>query len=337
MSRPKPPPVRLCQMSPGQSGDFFALLVERTRGARRDGKPFYTCRFRDAGRAAAAMVWADGPWFETCEQSWQEGQCFKIRGRYDEHKVYGPQIEIDNIRPAADADRADGFDPLLLVERSRFDPDVMFAELLALVEAEIADEPLRKLVRTVLEKNADRVQQAPATQKHFYPFAGGLLEHTLSVFHICMFLADNYASHYPDLKPPLNRDLVLAGAALHDLGRTRELGGELADVQPTVPGRLLGHLILGRDLVRDAARELGDVNPDLVQMLEHLILSHLALPEWGSPRLPLIPECLILHHADDLDAKLEMYVRCLTRDKEPGPFTARDPVLGRTLYKGRSV
>jgi 3'-5' exoribonuclease len=104
-----------------------------------------------------------------------------------------------------------------------------------------------------------------------------------------------------------------------------------------VPGRFLGHILLGRDMVRDAARELGDVNPELLQMLEHIILSHLTLPEWGSPRLPLIPECLIIHHADDLDAKLEMYVRCLTKDKESGPFTARDPVLGKQLYKGRSV
>jgi 3'-5' exoribonuclease len=100
---------------------------------------------------------------------------------------------------------------------------------------------------------------------------------------------------------------------------------------------LLGHLFLGRDLVRDAAREQGDVDAELLQLLEHLIVSHLNLPEWGSPRLPLIPESLILHHADDLDAKLEMYLRCLSKDKEPGPFTASDPVLKRRLYKGRSV
>ena len=66
-------------------------------------------------------------------------------------------------------------------------------------------------------------------------------------------------------------------------------------------------------------------------------MSHLNLPEWGSPRLPLIPECLILHHADDLDAKLEMYARCLSRDTADGLFTARDPVLNRQLFKGRGV
>jgi len=78
----------------------------------------------------------------------------------------------------------------------------------------------------------------------------------------------------------------------------------------------MGHLFLGRDLVRDTARELGDVDPELVRLLEHLVITHLTLPEWGSPKLPLIPEALILHHADDLDAKLEMYARCLL----PGPI-----------------
>jgi 3'-5' exoribonuclease len=82
---------------------------------------------------------------------------------------------------------------------------------------------------------------------------------------------------------------------------------------------------------------VSDLNPQLLHLLEHLIVSHLNLPEWGSPRLPLIPESLILHHADDLDAKLEMYVRCLTNDKSAGPFTDRDPVLGRQLFKGREV
>jgi 3'-5' exoribonuclease len=150
-------------------------------------------------------------------------------------------------------------------------------------------------------------------------------------------LVDKYSAHYPDLQPPLNRDLVVAGAILHDIGRVVELNDDALKTEPTVPGRLVGHLLLGRDLVRDTARELGDVDPELVQLLEHLIISHLELPSWGSPRLPLIPEVLILHHADDLDAKLEMYARCLSRDKEDGPFTARDPVLGRRLYKGRKI
>lgn len=337
MSKAKPPLVRLSEMTAGQSGDFFALLVERTRGARKDGKPFYTCRFRDNGRTATGMVWSDGEWYADCERDWREGQFFKIRGAYQEHPTYGPQIEFVNIRIVNDADKSAGFDPLQFVERTRYDVDAMFDELWTVAETHIADVPLRRLVLTILEKQKQQVKQAPATEKHFYPFAGGLLEHTLSVTHSCIHLADKYVNLYPDLVPPINRDLVVAGAILHDIGRTIEFNEEVANVQPTVPGRLLGHLFLGRDLVRDTARELSDVNPELVQLLEHILITHLSLPEWGSPRLPMIPEVLIIHHADDLDAKLEMYARCLTKDKEPGDFTARDPVLGRKLFKGRSV
>jgi 3'-5' exoribonuclease len=337
MPRSKPPLVRLSELAAGQSGDFFALLAERSRGATRDGKPFYTCRFRDARRTATAMVWADGPWFETCEREWQPGKFFKIRGSLEDHERYGLQIEIQNIRAVQDADSADGFDPLEFVECSRFNREAMFAELKGLAEKHIGDVPLRRLVLTLLERHAEAFMRLPATQRNFYPFAGGLLEHTLSVTHTCLHLADKYTAAYPDLRPPLNRDLVIAGAMLHDIGRVLEFDNDPVALQPTVPGRLFGHLFLGRDLVRDTARELGDVNPELVQMLEHMVISHLNHPEWGSPRLPLLPECLILHHADDLDAKMEMYVRCLSRDQEPGAFTARDPVLGRQLYKGRSV
>jgi 3'-5' exoribonuclease len=324
-------------MAPGQSGDFFALLAERTRGATREGQPYYHCRFRDAGRTASCMVWADSPWFAACEKNWKEGEFYKVRGVYQEDRHYGPQVAVQNLRPVNAGDRADGFDPLTLVEVSRFDRETMFAELRGLAERHIGDVPLRCLVMSLLDRHAEPLKSLPATRRHFHPFPGGLLEHTLSVTRTCLYLVEKYAAHYPDLKPPLNRDLVVAGAVLHDLGRVLELQADPALAQLTVPGRLLGHLFLGRDLVRDAARELGDVNPELLQLLEHLIVSHLNLPEWGSPRLPLIPESLILHHADDLDAKLEMYVRCLTKDREEGPFTARDPVLGRQLYKGRTV
>jgi 3'-5' exoribonuclease len=283
------------------------------------------------------MVWADSPWFEVCERDWQEGHFYKLRAVYAEHDRYGPQVEIHNIRPAMDADRADGFDPAQIVESTRFNAEDLFKQLVELAGNEIQDAPLRRLVFAVLEKFERPLKELPASERQFYPFRGGWLEHTLSVTRNCIRLADYYRAYYPNLQPPLNRDLVVAGAVLHDIGRVLELQAELAAPQPTVPGKLFGHLLLGRDLVRDTARELGDVNPELVQLLEHIVLTHLTLPEWGSPRLPLIPEVLILHHADDLDAKMEMYVRCLTRDQNAGPFTARDPVLGKPLLKQRTV
>ena len=336
MARAKSILAPLHELTPGQHADCFVVLAEKTHGTTAKNKPFYSCRFRDAKRGVAVMVWSDTPLFQECADDWQEGQFYKIRGTYSQHEKYGPQFELTHIRPVQEADKEDGFDPALLVERSRYDSVAMLAELRQLVEANVSDEPLRRLVLGLLERHAEALKALPATQNKFHPFAGGLLEHTLSVTKNCLWLVEKYAGHYTELKPPLNKDLVVAAAALHDLGRVLEFSDPLGR-QPTVPGRLVGHLMLGRDLVRDAAREQGDLNPELVQLLEHLVVTHLTLPEWGSPRLPLIPEVLILHHADDLDAKLEMYARCLSRDTAPGPFTDRDPVLNRSLLKGRTV
>jgi 3'-5' exoribonuclease len=336
MSRPKILFAALHALPPGEMADCFALLAERTKSQTREGKPFYSCRFRDNRRTVSCMIWGDSPWFAACEREWQEGKCYKLRVVYGEHEKYGPQIELHNLRPVTDADRSEGFDVAQLIESSRFDVNQLFTTLVDLARTEIRDEPLRRLVVTLLERHARRLRLLPASDK-FYPFCGGWLEHVVSVTRNCLYLADHYLAHYPDAQPKLNRDLVVAGAILHDIGRVIELGVEPVAPQPTVPGRLFGHLILGRDLIRATALELGDVNAELLQLLEHLVLTHLSLPEWGSPRLPLIPEVLILHHADDLDAKLEMYVRCLTRDQHAGPFTARDPVLGRPLLKGRTV
>lgn len=337
MNRARTALARLSDLTPGQKGDFYALLTERTRGTTREGKDYFHCRLRDLRRTVSVMVWSDSEWFTDCEQNWKPGQFYKVRGIYNEHERYGPQVELERIRAVNESDSGHGFDALDFVERSRRPPADLFAELKELVGKEIADEPLRRLVLALLDDHAAAWQRLPATRDRYYPFAGGLLEHTLTVTRTCLELVDRYRAQYPELKPPLNRDLVLAGAVLHEVGRVVELEADSLSVDYSVPGRLAGHLVLGRDLVRDKARELGDVNPELVRLLEHLLLSYLALPEWGSPRLPLIPECLIVHHADDLDAKLEMYVRCLSRDQAEGPFTDREPSLNRQLLKRRTV
>jgi 3'-5' exoribonuclease len=336
MPRTKPTLAALGDLEIGQYADCFAQLVERSRNSTRDGKAFMVCRFRDAKRTVSVTVWSDGALFEDCANGWHVGRCYKLRGYFYEHEKYGLQFELEQIREANDADRADGFDPLAMIERSRYDADELLASLRGLVTAGIADHPLRNLVELVLDRHFKTLMLLPGSANKYYPFAGGWLEHTLSVTHKCLLLADLYRTQYPESNPPLNRDLVVAGAVLHDIGRVAEFVDPIS-LEPSVPGKLVGHLILGRDIVREAARDVPDLNPELLQLLEHLLLSYLTIPEWGSARLPCVPECLIVHHADDLDAKMEMYVRCLSRDQSPGPFTDRDPVLGKPLLKKREV
>ena len=341
MSKPKKPSlVRLSDLQPSQNAVFFAQLAEKTRSSTRDGKPFFSCKFRDARRTVpAAPFWADHPHFEDCQSNWQPGQFFKLRATLAEHERYGHQLDIEQIRPVEDRDRADGFTELDFMERSRFDPDQMFAELDALVGAEVKDLPLRQLVRKLLQDNADVLKRLPASHKHAYPFAGGWLEHTLSVAQTCLFLADRYARQFPDLKPPLNRDLVVAGAILNDIGRVKdlELGPPGQPAKHGVTGELIGFVYLGFEMIRAAARDVPDLSPELLDLLSHVVVAHLRQPEWNSPRNPCIPEVLIVHHADELDSKFEVYARCLARDPADGPFTDRDPALGKALLKQRTV
>ncbi len=338
MTKPRRPPlVRLCELQVGQLADFYAQLAEKRKGNTQGGKPYYQLRFRDARRTAVVMVWSDSEMFEPCTH-WQAGQFFKIRGTYREHERFGPQLDIEAIRPVEDRDREDGFSEWDFVTASRYEPEQMYQELLAWVEAEIKDGPLRQLVGKLLADNAAALKIMPATDRKFYPFPGGWLEHVLHVARHSVWIADRYIELFPDLTPPLNRDLVAAAAVLHDIGRVREL--DPIPGQPTrisVAGELFGHIFLAHDMIRDAAREIPELNPELLQLLLHIVASHLRLPEWGSPRLPCIPEVLIIHHLDDLDAKLEMFARCLINDPGEGPFTERDPVLNRPLLKQRSV
>src|SRR5207302_9108677 len=125
---------------------FFALLFGRTRSTTREGKPYFTCRVRDGRRWATFMVWADTSWYELCERDWREGQVYKIRGLYSEHEKYGAQIDVQNIRPASDADWLEGFYAADFFEHARFDSAAMLAELRSLAEAEIGVLPVRHVV-----------------------------------------------------------------------------------------------------------------------------------------------------------------------------------------------
>src|SRR5439155_15577785 len=125
----KPSVVRLSALQPGDGGDFFALLSERKAGVTQAGKPYFHCRFRDARRTVSFMAWGDDKWFALCERDWQVGQFFKIRGTFQEHERYGPQIEVQNLRQVIDADRADGFAEAEFVESSRHDLLQLWAEL----------------------------------------------------------------------------------------------------------------------------------------------------------------------------------------------------------------
>lgn len=325
---------RLSDLEPGQQADCFVVLAAKDRSKTRDGKPYYRVSFRDAKRTVTAMIWSDTAWFADCESAWQVGGFYKLRCKYDESK-FGPQIELDRIRDVQASDAADGFDPTDFFQTTRFDVDEMFTELLGIASDEISDVPLRQLVAGLLEDNEDAIRRMPAASRNHHAFAGGYLEHVLSVTRTALYLADKYGDYYRHMQPPLSKSLVVAGAILHDVGKLIELEFRPQGSTYTARGRLIGHILLGRDLVREKAAEIPEMDPEILLRLEHIIVSHQNLPEWGSPIAPHTPEALLVYYADDIDAKFHMLATALEQESpDDEEFTSRDNALRRNVFRG---
>ena len=326
--------VPLADMTPGQEADVFALLSAKEELKTRDGKPYYKVTFRDARRAVSFPIWGDAPLADDCRRNWTTGAHYKLRALYRE-TTYGPQLDIRKIREVIDADKADGFDPSLFLPSSRFDPQAMFAELLSIARDRIADSSLRDLVVAIMEDNREQLLTLPAATRNHHNFLGGYLEHVLSVTRTAVMLADKYDDYYPDLKPRLDKGLVAAGAILHDIGKLREIDWQPEGAAYTAAGTLVGHILQGRDIVREAAAG-RDLDPELLLRLEHIIITHQRLPEWGSPKPPMTPEALLVHYADDVDAKFYMMYVTLRDDTTPGPLTSKQNQIHQQVYRGTS-
>ncbi|NOY42842.1 MAG: HD domain-containing protein [Planctomycetes bacterium] len=324
--------VPLAELTNGQEADFFALLSAKEELTTKDGKPYFRVTFRDSGREVSFPIWGDTSWATVCRDQWTRGEFYKLRAQYRETN-YGPQLEIRKIRLVTEADSAEGFDPAMCMPSSRFDPQEMFDDMVCLVKDYVDDEQLLAFVLAILEKHQETLLTLPAAKYNHHATSGGYLEHVLSVARTCAYLADKYAELYPDMQPPLRKDLVVAGGVLHDIGKIRELTATPTGAEYTASGTLIGHILQGRDMIRETAAKYP-LDDETLLRLEHLIVAHQRLPEWGSPKPPMTPEALIVHHADDLDAKLQMMVATLADDTTEGPLTSSRNPLRQKIYRG---
>lgn len=321
----------LGELTNGQEADFFALLSAKEELTTRDGKPYHRVTFRDAAREISFPIWNDTSWSTVCREQWVVGEFYKLRALYRETN-YGPQLEIRKIRAVLDADAADGFTQEMCLPASRFDPHEMYEELIAISKDGIEDPELSTFVQAILEQYQETLLTLPAAKYHHHAHIGGFLEHVLNVARSCVYFADKYAELYSDMQPPLDKGLVIAGGILHDIGKVRELTTTPAGAEYTPSGNLIGHILQGRDIVRETAREYP-LDAEKLLRLEHIIVAHQRLAEWGSPKPPMTIEAFIVHHADDLDAKLHMMV-CAIEDDAEGPFTTTRNPLRQKIYRG---
>jgi 3'-5' exoribonuclease len=209
---------------------------------------------------------------------------------------------------------------------SQRDPEEMFNELLGVI-ASIGNPHLKALLNAIFadEQVALRFKQAPAAKSIHHAWLGGLLEHVLSLCRLCRLVTPHY--------PAVDGDLVLAGAILHDIGKTEELS-YTRTFQYSDAGQLLGHIVIGLRIVSDKLSQLPEFPPKLRTLLEHLIVSHHGELAYGSPKTPMFPEAMLLHHLDNLDSKMDCMRGAAERDKlVEGSWTSFVPALERSVLK----
>ena len=209
---------------------------------------------------------------------------------------------------------------------SPYDLDEMMAELHELITREFIHKPWRKFVQAVFRdaELAAAFRVCPAAKSVHHAYVGGLLEHSLGVFKLCRRLADQYAE--------LDRQTLLAGAIFHDIGKIREFSGGLVN-DYTDEGRLIGHLELGIEMLAPFWQKAG-LEEGLVRHLKHLILSHHGEPAFGAVRLPQTAEALVLHYADNIDAKMAQCRGLFAALEAEEGWTPYQSTLSRALFRG---
>lgn len=326
--------TRLSDLVDGQEATCFAALVKKTKGVTRTNQPFVRCVFRDKRVKLEAPLWHDHPLIGASE-GWTEGGAYRVnvRGKFDVR--YGLQLDLLSVRPATPEDTGDGFDFFDLVEEGQIPADELLRKLRHLIDQHIDDPSIRRLVEMILGEQLDLFKKMPAAQTFHHSYTAGLLEHVWSMTRIGCFLADHYAKYYERLNPPINRSIVMAATILHDIGKLRELDYHPVEARYTAEGKLIGHIQIGRDMVREAASRIEGFPRELLLQLEHAILAHHGKLEFGAAVLPQTLEALLVSHIDDLDAKMNIAACTILRSGTTDGFTERIYAMdNRQMYRG---
>ena len=323
--------LHLSDLTVGRTGVCFAILAKRETRLTKKNDPYFDCHFRAKETVRSAKIWCNLELYETIKVC-TVGKPYRLTGTGD--AKYPDNVVLSRIEPIGPEHEAEGFRLEDLMPTSEVPVDAYRDYIRRTIEG-FNDRHLGALIRTLLNDNRDLFTKLPAAQNLHHAYEHGLLEHVWSLTRICTFLADHYADYYHQLDPPLNKDLILAAAIVHDIGKLVELVPEGFEAKYTIRGKLLGHIVLGRDMIRDAAGQIEGFPEETLLLLEHAILAHHGRLDFGSPVLPQTVEALIVAFADDLDSKVNLAARARLTSKTAEPFTEKLWAMdNRLIYKG---
>jgi len=313
-------------LSDGDNVNDVFLLADKQLRANRNADMYLLATLRDKSGVVNGLMWNV---VEERLQHISAGDMVHVKGKVQLYQG-GLQMIVNFIDHAPDSSyEAEDFE---------VQPQANVGELLERLKellGSLQSDKLRTLADCFLNDTnlVDDMCQAPAGVKAHHAYQGGLIEHIVSMMEV----ADRLCQHYPKL----NRDLLLLGVLLHDLGKVRELSWD-PTLAYTDEGQLLGHMNIAVEILNEkillARGEMGgqEFDSEDVLRLKHMILSHHGTLEFGSPRVPMTPEAIVLHHIDNLDAKLHEFTRSIEDDmNKDSAWTPYSPRMERKLFKGR--
>lgn len=277
------------------------LCKHKQAAVTKNGKPYESVTLQDKTGTVDAKVWEpNNPGiddYDTLDYIEVYGDVTNFQGML--------QVNVKRIRVCRDGE----YDPGDFLPVSSKSIDVMYQELLGIIQS-IRNSYLRQLLEIFFIKEDNFIKafkNSSAAKTVHHGFVGGLLEHTLSVTKLC----DYYCTAYPILK----RDLLLTAAMCHDIGKTREIS-PFPENDYTDDGQLLGHIVIGSQMVAEQAAKIEGFPHELLAQLQHCILAHHGKYEFGSPKIPALIEAMALYYADDTDAKLETFKEILENNSD---------------------
>jgi 3'-5' exoribonuclease len=284
--------------------------------SKKSGEPYLDLTLMDRTGTLQAKMWDN---VEECAYTFEQDDIVKVKGLINKYNQRW-QLTIHKVRKLEEA----GIDYSDYLPKTSKNIDELWQALEAFV-ATIGEPHLRRLLELFMTdpEIARAYRNAPAAKTLHHACIGGLLEHVVSLFRSCDLVARNY--------PFINRDLLLAGAFLHDLGKIRELS-YACSFGYTTEGQLLGHMVIELEMLHAKLTQIPNFPSPLKILVEHLIISHHGQYEFGSPKLPMFPEAFMLNYLDDLDSKMEAMRAQFERDAElESPWTGYNAALARPL------
>ena len=310
--------IYVCDLQPNQIITAAFLVQMKDVRFKKTGEGYLTLSLSDKTGEVEAKIWDN---MEEFSPLFERDDFVKVKGAVQVFRKK-PQLTVHKLRKLdeKDIDLADFF------PHSKRPVEEMWQELETVVAA-IENAHLKSLFELLFAdpEIAERFKRAPAAKTIHHAYLGGLLEHVLSLCRLAKLVLQNYTG--------MNQDLVIAGVLLHDLGKIYELS-YVRSFGYTSDGQLLGHMMIEIEILHNKLRALPDFPRPLQTLLEHLIISHHGQYEFGSPKLPMFPEALLLHYIDDLDSKLQGMQTLIAKEMTiEGDWTGYLPALGRPLLK----